>query len=336
MYGESWMLHTGTVLDVKVILLFVDGIGLGDHADYNPFVQYRFPFIEDILQGRKLTKHLGAYRNSDVFLIPTDATLGVSGIPQSATGQAAIFTGRNAPEYIGSHQSGFPFKRLREWIEPDTIYQKLQRLDRTATFSNAYSQEYFESKTAQRGWMSVSTISMLAAGLDVRMLDDLKAGRAVYHDLTRRSLQERYKDVSTIMPETAARHLLDIASDHDLTVHEYFLTDLFGHRKDTERFRDCMLEYDRFLAALYREKSSDTTLVLCSDHGNAEDMRKKIHTFHHVPTLILGEGGERIAERIQSLVDIAPSIVTLFQAAESREKGVGMNEGNFSGRGRLS
>ncbi|GAB7386311.1 metalloenzyme [Bacillaceae bacterium] len=298
---------------MKVILLFIDGVGLGDDAPYNPFYAFAFPFLDSVLQGGKLTKKLGPYQRGDVWVIPTDATLGVAGVPQSATGQATIFTGRNAPAFVGEHQSGFPFKRLREWIKRDTIYSQVYRRGMTAAFANAYSQEYFARKTTKRGWMSVTTVAMLSARLRIRMLEDLLAGDAVFHDLTRESLQERYPDIPPVEPEDAARDLLRIASRHHLTVHEYFLTDVAGHKQDPGFARRVLADYDRFLAALYRNKPDDVTILLCSDHGNCEDLRAKGHTRNDVPTIIFGRRGERVAGRIRSLVDIAPAVLTLLE-----------------------
>jgi hypothetical protein len=44
-----------------------------------------------------------------------DASLCVPGLPQSATGQAALLTGLNAPELMGRHIEGFPppYEKLR-------------------------------------------------------------------------------------------------------------------------------------------------------------------------------------------------------------------------------
>jgi len=89
-----------------LLFVFVDGVGIGGPGPENPFVDLGGPIL-GALAGRKPELPSG------VALAPTDATLGVAGLPQSATGQTAIFTGVNASALLGRHLWGFPNERLR-------------------------------------------------------------------------------------------------------------------------------------------------------------------------------------------------------------------------------
>ncbi|MEO0807063.1 MAG: hypothetical protein AAFY33_12240, partial [Cyanobacteria bacterium J06643_4] len=84
------------------LLVFLDGVGLGEPNNNNPLAQPEaMPFLSDYL-GQRLLKG-AALRQSNVLLKAIDATLGVEGLPQSATGQATIYTGQNAPKFLGRH-----------------------------------------------------------------------------------------------------------------------------------------------------------------------------------------------------------------------------------------
>lgn len=299
---------------MSVILLFIDGVGLGEEVAYNPWSQHPTPHIKELLDGKPLVREaIGKY--SEVALLATDARLGVAGLPQSATGQATIFTGRNAPKAMGEHQSGLPFQRLRDWLLEDHLYLQFERRGLRATFANSYTEEFFQLPTTKRGWVSVSTATLQASSEPLRMLPDLLAGKAVYHDLTRRTLTRFRSDVKEIEPEEAAVHLLDLAHQYDLVVHEYFLSDLAGHKQDQEMISWVITSYDRFLGELVRKKRARDTIVLVSDHGNSEDFRVSTHTFNPVPTLVIGDYSkiEHFLDREWDLTCIAPLLRKLTE-----------------------
>ena len=55
-------------------------------------------------------------------MAPTDASLGVRGRPQSATGQTALLTGLNAPQLLGEHYGPRPNAQLREMLQGETLF----------------------------------------------------------------------------------------------------------------------------------------------------------------------------------------------------------------------
>jgi 2,3-bisphosphoglycerate-independent phosphoglycerate mutase len=308
---------------ITVILLFIDGVGLGDDADYNPWATQPAPNIRSLLSGKPLTGEAMGKHGSHVWLLKTDASLGIDGLPQSATGQAAIFTGRNAPAAMGKHMSGYPFKRLREWVEADNIYLQFKRKGWKATFANSYTEEYLARPATQRGWVSVTTAAIRSLGEPLRYLEDLKAGLAVYHDLTRRTLKRFIPEIEEITPEQAARHMWGIAKDYDLVIHEFFLSDRAGHKHDPDLVSYVVETYDRFLGELVRLRPEHDTVVLVSDHGNSEDLRIPVHTDNPVPTLIIGDVGAVDAQKVPGW-DLT-CIVPLMHRLVERQKGRGKN-----------
>src|SRR5512137_1632702 len=117
---------------VAVIFLFVDGVGAGR----------RDPDVNPLSRGDFLLSRFGDGTGAPLprggRAVLADACLGVAGRPQSATGQSAILSGENAPAAIGQHLLGFPNARLRNWLEPRSMFRALAAAGRTATFANAY------------------------------------------------------------------------------------------------------------------------------------------------------------------------------------------------------
>src|SRR5262249_4601473 len=101
-----------------VVLVFVDGVGVGPRGPQNPLDGAGSPFF-DLFAGEPLAPA----RDGHAAL--TDARLGVEGLPQSATGQATIITGENAPARLGHHLSAFPGGSLRPLLAERSLFRRL-------------------------------------------------------------------------------------------------------------------------------------------------------------------------------------------------------------------
>lgn len=293
------------MINKRAILLFVDGFGLGKEEkwDYNPIETGNLPVLQKLLKNNKT--------------IPVDVTLGVSGTPQSASGQTTILTGVNAPKAIGKHLNGFPNKELREIIEKENIFMKLQELGLKVTNANAYNENFLSSllrNTKATVEMSVSTVATLSAGISLYTEKNLKNGTAVYQDLTNRIMVEKWKTrVPIRTPREAGEFLGEIVENHDFTFFEYFQTDLAGHKKDFDNAYRVLEDLDEFIGSLLEFLSLDNTLfILVSDHGNIEDLSTADHTLNMVPLIAIGNGSEIIRKNMQSIQDITPGIKQYF------------------------
>lgn len=281
---------------LKILFIFVDGLGLGgDDPEINPVRRPRFPFLQKLLS----------------FAVPLDACLGVTGLPQSATGQATLFTGINAAAAMGRHIEGFPPPKLKALIEQENLFRKLIRLGRCCTFANAYFTDDPHRIPLRR--QSVTTVMSLSALGNVRGRSELSDGKAVCHDITRRSMHSRGYEGEPISPEIAAEHLLATAEENDFTLFEYFLTDRAGHACDRALAEQYLDTLDRFLkAASTFAEHPGRLLLLSSDHGNIEDLSIPTHTVNPVPLAALGRGTERF-QALRSLTDVTPAIIDHFR-----------------------
>ena len=283
----------------RTVFILVDGLGMGSpDTALNPLYDGLCPNLVDIL-----ARHA----------VPIDATLGMPGIPQSATGQTAIFTGINAAQRMGRHVEGFPGPALREIIHSGTIYDQLQAIGVSSSFANAYYVEDM-AEVVGRKLQSVTTVSALKAFGRVRNRAMMCAGHAVYQDLTRESLRERGYDGPLWTPAQSGRDLVSIAREQDFTVFEYFQTDRVGHKGSRAEVVHVLGLFDEFLAAVLPfAHEPGQLLVLTSDHGNIEEFGSRTHSMNPVPFVAIGTGSAFLKERVKSLTDITPALVELYQ-----------------------
>jgi bisphosphoglycerate-independent phosphoglycerate mutase (AlkP superfamily) len=286
---------------LKVLFLFIDGVGLRGAAADNPVNPEVCPTL-----CRLVEKHSK----------PIDACLGVEGLPQSATGQATMFTGVNCASAMGRHCEGFPGPALRAIIEKSNLFLQLEKRGRKVAFADAYLVDSAD-ELASRRFKSVTTVMALTVPKVVLTADDLMEDRALMQDLTRETIQDRYPDVATIPPQRAAEHLFAIAQKNDFTLYEFFQTDVSGHSLDYARACAVLRMYDRFLATLARfTEAAGITLVITSDHGNVECMAERGHTRNPVPFIAFGPREERIRAAVSSLKDVTPAILAEFDSPQ--------------------
>lgn len=320
---------------MSVVWVFLDGVGVGpDDREINPWARIEDPTLIAV-EGR-LPTYPGSYHK------PLDASLGVEGLPQSATGTTALFTGFNAPAALGHHLSGFPIPKLIDMVYEHSVHKKALALGLKSTFANAYNEAYFRRpKTRQ----SVTTHAVKAADLPVRMMDDYREGKAVFHDLTGELVrlqgnQDKLKppvgnkevvfkrfernpekfaewmakeDVPVIDPAEAGRRVASLVPDHDLVVFEYVKTDMAGHNQEMGWAEDVAREVMLFLRTLLEGINPERdTLLIASDHGNCEDLSVKTHTMNPVAAVAVGPDAEALLAPCEAITDLVPAVLRVL------------------------
>ncbi len=290
--------------------MFVDGVGLAPASPTNPLATVGMPAVRSLLGGPLTSER--ATRSAALLLTGIDARLGVEGLPQSATGQTALFTGANGAELMGRHQTALPGPTLGKLIESGSLFLRLVRLGRPCTFANAYTRGYLDLVAAGRLRASVTTLATAAAGLRFRQLEDLERGEAVAWDIERDLFRQRSGErVGTVTARQAGRHLARVAAAHDLTLFETFLTDVAGHGRWGVTAEEALGRIDRLLAGVLEEAVPGLTLLVTSDHGNVEDATTRSHTLNPVPLLVAGPLAGSFAD-LGSILEITPRIVELL------------------------
>ena len=288
----------------RVLLFFIDGIGVGaSDPSVNPLASGTFP----LFQLTRDTSPVSSSAGRPAMAHGLDASLGVPGLPQSATGQTAILTGVNAPAALGRHVSGFPGPALRKILSEHSVLKSIAERGRRATFLNAFGPRFFDTAEPLRR-LSATTLATMAAGGPARDWADLSEGRAVTHDLTHWRMREYGFDLPARSAEEAGAIIAREAMRADFSLFEYFETDRAGHKQDRDAAQRCLSDLSGALEAVLGEIDLRESVVLvASDHGNLEDLSMKTHTLN--PAFFAAWGALDGLEPPRSLLDITPLVL---------------------------
>lgn len=296
-----------------ILLFFVDGIGVGsDDPDVNLLATGEFPTLR-LTQNQRPDSSVGP----PAIAHGIDPSLGVPGLPQSATGQTSILTGVNAPGHMGMHISGFPGPGLRALLFEHSVLKRVRERGLESSFLNAFRPSFFEMPPERRR-LSATSLATLASGAPFRSWEDVVRGRAVVHDLTHWRMRERGYDIPGRPAEEAGAIIAREAMRQDFALFEYFETDRAGHDRDRERARRCLRDLDRALDVVLRTVDLRTTTVLvASDHGNLEDASVKTHTLNPAYFAAWGAGARQNGASVRALTDLAPLAMRLLGATSA-------------------
>jgi 2,3-bisphosphoglycerate-independent phosphoglycerate mutase len=329
----------------RVLLVFVDGVGLGDaDAAHNPFMRAWLPHLHALLDGRSIRNDAVPFHAEGASLVGMDATLGHDGTPQSGTGQAALLTGANAVAMHGRHFGPWVPARLQRFVREESVLASARAAGHDVAFANAYPEEVLQlvaatgrpralpsdapdaagAKAADRrrarharrapGYLRAGPpLAALGAGVLTRHTPELERGDAVASEITndgwRRMLHRT--SVPDISAAEAGRNLAAIAAAHRLTLFAHYATDYAGHRRDMAGAVAALQRLDEFVGGLLAALPGDMLLVMASDHGNIEDVRTG-HTRNPALGLVAGEGHALLSRRLESLTDLAPTLLDVL------------------------
>ena len=291
-----------------ILFIFLDGVGLGSaDPDSNPFVTAEIPTLMRLLGGRRPLAGLPRLEGERAIFIPTDAGLGVDGLPQSATGQAAIVTGRNVPREIGRHWGPQPNAEVAAILRQGSVFSRLAQRGLFAGLVGAYPRRYFDAIASGHRSYSAIPLAATAAGLPLLGSADLRAGRALSADFTGEGWPEPGAPVYSL--PAAGRQLAKIAASYHFAFLEHWITDYVGHRGGLAEGRQALERFDGVLAGLLEAFDDQSGLiVITSDHGNLEDLTHRHHTASAVPTLLIGPDRQTFAAGLADLTGFAGAI----------------------------
>lgn len=142
---------------------------------------------------------------------------------------------------------------------------------------------------------------LLDSNSHVKTHDELPEMRA--YDITTEILEEMQK------------------GDHDFVLVNYANPDIVGHSAKLADTIKAVEVVDECIGKIY-EKAIKTghTLIITADHGNAEELidretgeQKTSHTLNPVPLILIDKDFKSINKETGELIDIAPTILDLFQ-----------------------
>jgi hypothetical protein len=299
---------------MRTIFLFLDGIGLGtDHPNINPFARADMPTLRALLGGQNLTASAAPFEGERATLLSVDASLGVDGLPQSATGQAVLLTGINIPKELGYHYGPKPNPPVAKYLNGHTLFSRVTGAGKSAALLNAYPARYFDGIDSGKRLYSSIPLAVTNAGLPLFTKDDFYAGRALSADFTGEGWHSflGFHDAPVLPAEEAGRKTAELAQRYDFSLFEYWASDYAGHKQDMDWSVRQLETFDGVLRGLLAAwDDSQGIILLTSDHGNMEDLATRHHTDAPVPCLVFGAPSARreFCNGLRDLTGIAPAI----------------------------
>ncbi len=298
---------------MSIFYMFIDGIGFGPaDPETNPFTRYARSFLAP-LGGKTGPVPPGT------VIYPVDAALGLPGLPQSATGQTALWTGVNGPAVMGRHMTGFPGPTLIRVIQDHSIIKVLHDRGLKAGLANAFSDAYVERIRAKPRLTGASTHVHNASGQPLKNLDDLANGKALYMDITHEMMHRFFPHLKERFPvrdpAEVGRDAAVLLRDYDLLIYEFFLSDKAGHNQSFEEAEWVITVLESFLEGLCANLRPEDLFLATSDHGNLEDLSTKSHTSNPVPAIAYGNGAERIRDSVRNISDFPRFIYDLLKVS---------------------
>ena len=267
---------------------------------------------ERVAGGRSLLKESAPFVGELATLLAIDPAVGVDGLPQSATGQAMLLTGKNVSAEIGYHYGPKPNPEVAAHLNGDTLFSRCVKAGKKTTLLNAYPPRYFEGiDSGKRNYSSIP-MAVTNAGLELFRHEDLFAGRALSADFTGEGWRTMlgFPDSPVMNPHEAGRKLSSLAMEYDFSLFEYWASDYAGHKQQMDTATGLMETFDGVLGGLLEEMSDELLVVVTSDHGNMEDVSTRRHTDANVPALVIGKKSARdeFTRDMKDLTHIAPAI----------------------------
>lgn len=292
---------------MSVLFIFIDGVGVGDAGPDNPLSVHSYSFLKHFTKTEFLTSDTPERVGEKTLYKAIDANLSVEGLPQSGTGQTALFTGENAPKKIGKHFGPFPHSEIKPLLKKRSIFLKAKENGFEPHFLNAYPDIFFK-KAEERDRWSATTLMSKSSGIPLNQLKDVQKGRAITAEITQNIWRNRLNlNVPDITVQDAALRALNSLNDYDLSLFEYYLTDKAGHKMEMKTAKKVLKDLDGFLTEIIGKIKPEDTLVITSDHGNLENLSIKTHTRNPVPLLVHGDVD--FFRDCRSIMDVTPAIL---------------------------
>ena len=292
-----------------VHILFLDGVGLGvADPDVNPFATAVLTQLTALFGPGWYLAGQEPIITSRASLVPTDANLGLEGRPQSATGQAAILTGRNVPALIGEHYGPKPNQAVRDVLAQGSLFQEVVDAGGRAALITPYPQGFFDAIDSGKRLLSSVPLAATNAGLTLMTAGDLRNGRSVSPDFTAQGWHDHlgHTDIPLLTLTQAGTQIAKIASDYHFSFFEHWPTDMRGHRGPLADAVTHLETIDAVIGGLLSAWDDEQGLfIITSDHGNIENKSHRKHTRNHVPTMLIGKNHAQLASQIKDLTDIA-------------------------------
>ncbi|HLP18027.1 MAG TPA: peptidase [Bacteroidota bacterium] len=306
---------------MAVYLIFWDGVGYGKvDPETNPFFAARLPALSTLCGDNLFSLRHTRVSTPLATVSSVNATLGVAGLPQSGTGQTALFAGVNAAKIVGRHFGPYPYSTLVPIIKEKNIFKRLRHIGARVRFANGFPDRYIDYLSAHPSKMPVVALAFASVNGGLHTHDDIRSGSAISADI----IGSRWKElghagIEAVQPESAGHTFHELGSKCDFILFEYFITDKAGHAQNMTAAVEALERADRFIDGLLtRFDFARDTLVLISDHGNIEDLSVKTHTRNPVPLIVAGKRKDELTRAVRTLTGLTPAVTAIIASDLAR------------------
>lgn len=304
---------------MRILLLFLDGIGLGpDDPETNPFAVADMPFLTQLTNGKRWLDGIGRQQSDRVSFVPTDPRLGVEGRPQSGTSQAVILTGKNVPEMIGRHYGPKPDAETRQLLDNENLFISVKAANKKAALLDGYPPSLLASIKRGKTLPSSIQYAAIASGQSLFTADDVREKRSITAEYTGQEWHSHLKltDTPLYTPFEAGKMLVELSRQYDFSMHSHWITDYVGHRGPFKAAVELLERFDGVMQGIVECWNPEEGLVIVtSDHGNMEVIGDRHHTENDVPTLIYGNAHAAFADGFSDLTHITPRILNFLNGS---------------------
>ena len=158
----------------------------------------------------------------------------------------------------------------------------------------------------------LAVADLVGVGSLLDRIDSAFNGRVCEHDFDFQLGQE----IDHIFGAAIEFGVAALAADRALLWLDVWATDRVGHAADPEAARSLIRRIDAFVAGVLTHRPDDVTVVLCSDHGNLEDLRHGRHTRAPVPLAAVGPEAARFGDA-RSILALAPAVRAAWDAQQA-------------------
>ena len=148
----------------------------------------KLPNLNHLIGDQPLTLRAAPYHGENASPLSLDATLGVPGAPQSASGQAVLLTGRNVPLEIGGHYGPKPNPQIADILTSSNLFMEVIAQGGKSGLLNAYPPGYFQAIELGRRLYSAIPLALTAAGIPLKTAAGSAAWRCFIRRLYRRNM----------------------------------------------------------------------------------------------------------------------------------------------------
>ncbi|MFP2934537.1 metalloenzyme, partial [Pyxidicoccus sp. 3LG] len=128
------------------------------------------------------------------------------------------------------------------------------------------------------------------------------------HDITGAAARAYGLPAPERTPEEAAAIFWRVAAEADFTFFEHYLADEAGHAQDLTAALAALDTFDAFTRSIVATRPAGARVLVCSDHGNVEDLSTRGHTLHPVPVLYFGPPSTEV-ESFSTVADVGRAVL---------------------------